>query len=63
MIAGVSLKITRLHKVPVGIGEQILKNAMDRTQLDSDTDAETVKVFGDKITENELVLPKEDVGS
>jgi small subunit ribosomal protein S10 len=63
MIAGVGLRITRWHRVPVGIGEQILKNAMDRTRLDSDTDAETVKALGDRIVENELALPKEDIGS
>lgn len=55
ILGGVGVRTTRWQRVPVGIGKHRLKNVMDGM-----TDAEEVKVLGDKIVESELASSKED---
>ena len=53
ILAGVGVRSTKWERVPVGIGEHMLKDATGKMQLDSVSDAEKVKVLGDKIAREE----------
>jgi small subunit ribosomal protein S10 len=55
MLAGVGMRSTIWQRVPVGIGQKTLKEAMDRLRMSTPlTDAERVKALGDKIVSTEL---------
>ena len=47
------MRSTKWERVPVGIGEHMLIDATGKMQLDSVSDAEKVKVLGDKIAREE----------